>query len=623
MTAAELSEKLWDNAERVSKFLLPKGHQEGHYWCAGSINGESGKSLKINLNGKKVWSDFASGDGGDLLDLWVLVRNCQLHNAMREAKEFLGLRDDDRHFEAKKKTFSRPTKKGVKKANHCYDYLASRGITRETADKFRVSDAVVWYHDENREVPAIAYPYIRNGELLQVKRTGIERPDGKKLIVAEADCEPCLFGWQALDKNTRLVVLCEGEIDCMSYVQMGFPALSVPFGGGKGAKQQWIEYEYHNLDRFDEIWLSMDNDDVGREAAKEIARRLGEHRCRMVELPHKDINECVMAGMDTEAVFECIERAKYFDPDELCSAGDLLQETIEAFEHRDTGLFTSPWTSLNRHFKFRASELTLVNGVNGHGKTEAIGHIAVDAMSQGVRVCIASLEMKPGKMLARLTRQTICTASPKREEIIMTNAWFSDRLWVFKLTGTAKAGRLLEIFAYARRRYGIELFVIDNLAKCGLNEDDYTGQKDFIDALCDFKNEHNCHVLLVTHSRKTSEATPTGKMDVKGTGALTDMPDNVMAVWRNIPRERALRKAERMGYESLDKDEQASVSMPASMIRLLKQREGEGWLGDISTTFDARSHQFLEGESKPYNYLAGKLQSELDLEWEAGNVTRY
>ncbi|HAG5257491.1 TPA: AAA family ATPase [Salmonella enterica] len=622
MTVTELSEQLWLQAERVAKFLLPKGHLEGKEWCAGNTNGDAGKSLKINIGGKKIWADFASGDGGDLLDLWVLVRNCQLHDAMREAKEFLGLRDDDRHFESKKKTFSRPTKKGVKKANHCYEYLASRGITRETIDKFRVSDAVVWYHDGNREVPAIAYPYIRNGELLQVKRIGIERPDGKKLIMAEADCEPCLFGWQALDKNTRLVVLCEGEIDCMSYAQMGFPALSVPFGGGKGAKQQWIEYEYHNLDRFDEIWLSMDNDDVGREAAKEIARRLGDHRCRLVELPHKDINECMMAGMDSDAVFKCIERAKYFDPDELCSAGDLLQETIEAFEHRDTGLFTSPWPSLNRNFKFRASELTLVNGVNGHGKTEVVGHIAVDAMSQGVRVCIASLEMKPGKMLARLTRQTICTASPKREEIIMTNEWFSDRLWVFKLTGTAKAGRLLEIFAYARRRYGVELFVIDNLAKCGLDEDNYSGQKDFIDALCDFKNEHNCHVLLVTHSRKTSEATPTGKMDVKGTGALTDMPDNVMAVWRNIPRERALRKAERMGHESLDKDEQASVSMPASMIRLLKQREGEGWLGDISTNFDARSHQFLEGESKPYNYLVGQLQSELDLEWEAGNVTR-
>lgn len=82
------------------------------------------------------------------------------------------------------------------------------------------------------------------------------------------------------DKSTRLVVLCEGEIDCMTFTQLGYDALSVPFGGGKGAKQQWIEYEYHNLDRFQEIWLCTDNDDVGREAAKEIARRLGEHRCR-------------------------------------------------------------------------------------------------------------------------------------------------------------------------------------------------------------------------------------------------------------------------------------------------------------------------------------------------------
>lgn len=485
-----------------------------------------------------------------------------------------------------------------------------------------MTDAVVWYHDENREVPAVAFPYIRNGELLQVKRIGTERPNGKKLIMAEADCEPCLFGWQALDKNTRLVVLCEGEIDCMTFTQLGYDALSVPFGGGKGAKQQWIEYEYHNLDRFQEIWLCLDNDDVGREAAKEIARRLGEHRCRMVELPHKDINDCLMNGMDSDSILEYMERAKFFDPDELCSAGDLLQETIEAFEHRDTGLFTSPWASLNNNFKFRAGELTLVNGVNGHGKTELVGHIAIDAMSQGVRTCIASLELKPGKMLARLTRQTICTSSPKREEIIMTNEWFSDRLWVFKLTGTAKADRLLEIFAYARRRYGIELFVIDNLAKCGLDEEDYTGQKDFIDTLCDFKNEHNCHVLLVTHARKTNDSAPTGKMDVKGTGALTDMPDNVMAVWRNIPRELAQRKADRMGYESLDKDEQAAINLPASMIRLLKQREGEGWIGDIGANFDSRSHQFLEGEKKPFNYLVGKPQSELDLEWEASNVTR-
>ncbi|CVA06743.1 toprim domain-containing protein [Serratia marcescens] len=623
MNAAELSEKLWGNAERVVKYLLPNGHREAHEWCCGSINGEAGKSLKVNLAGKNVWSDFASGDSGDLLDLWVLVRNCSLHEAMREAKEMLGLKDNDQHFQAKKKSFSKPKKQGVKKGDAHLQYLAGRGITKETAEAFKVSNAVVWFADEGRELPAIAFPYLRDGELLQVKRISTERPNGKKIIMAEADCEPCLFGWQALPKDTRVVVLCEGEIDCMSYAHYGFPVLSVPFGGGKGAKQQWIEYEYHNMDRFDEIWLSLDNDEVGMEAAKEIARRLGTHRCRLVSLPHKDINECLVAGMTQDEVFRCLETAAYFDPDELCSASEFLQDTIDTFERRDEGMFISPWTRLNGNFKFRESEFSIINGINNHGKTEMAGHIAVCAMDQGIRTCIASLELKPGKLLARLVRQVICNKRPQRGEIQHVFEWFDDKLWIFNLTGTAKADRLLEIFAYARRRYGIDLFVIDNLAKCGFSEEDATGQKDFIDKLCDFKNTNNCHVILVTHSRKVDENVPTGKMDVKGTGAITDMADNLFSVWRNIPRETAQQKQDDPSAPELTDKDRAALALPGTLIRLLKQREGEGWVGDIGAFLEPRSHQFLENEKgSPWNYLVAREQAEVDMDWEMQNVTR-
>ena len=86
-----------------------------------------------------------------------------------------------------------------------------------------------------------------------------------------------------------------------------------------------------------------------------------------------------------------------------------------------------------------------------------------------------------------------------------------------------------------------------------------------------------------------------------------------------------------------DETETLSIPLPAvvavstdinspqipSMIRLLKQREGEGWIGDIGANFDSRSHQFIEGDKGPFNYLAGKQQSELDIEWEATNATRY
>ena len=623
MTPSELSDQLWNQVERVAKYLLPNGKRESHEWVAGSINGESGKSLKVNLAGKKVWSDFAEGTAGDLLDLWVAVRDCGLHQAMTEAKEFLGIKDDDHHFSAKQqKKFSRPDRKKVaryltKTENHI-EYLATRGISAETAKLYEVASAKVW--NGERELEALAFPYKRDGELLQVKRISTERPDGKKVIMAEGDCEPCLYGWQAIPKNMRIVILCEGEIDCMSYYQYGFPALSVPFGGGKGAKQQWIEFEYHNLDRFDEIWISMDSDEVGQAAAREIATRLGEHRCRLVKLPHKDINECLMAGISSDDIVGYLERASFFDPEELYSAREFYQDTINAFYGKEQSLFYSPWECLNHNFAFRQAELSLVNGVNGHGKTEVVGHMALEAMRQGVKTCIASLEIKPGILLKRLTRQSTCLKLPPQLEIESAFKFYDDRLWLFGLTGTAKTDRLIEIFTYAWKRYGIELFIIDSLMKCGIGDDDYNGQKAFVDALCDFKNKTNTHVLLVTHSRKgDSEEKPTGKMDVKGSGSITDLTDNLFIIWRNKLREKAIQKDQQ--GEELDDKERKALAAPASVLMLEKQRNGEGWEGGIPLYLDPASHQFLPTETaSPFSYIANMPQSEYDEAWASNNV---
>ncbi|MBC8949345.1 toprim domain-containing protein [Xenorhabdus sp. TS4] len=628
MTITELSDRLWSDVERAVKYLLPNGKRESHEWVAGSVDGESGKSLKVNLAGKRVWSDFAEGTGGDLLDLWVQVRDCSLHQAMTEAKQFLGITDDDHNFEAKRqKKFSRPKneslKKNIRKTENCYTYLENRGISRATTEEYKVCDAVVWSHDENRELPAIAFPYKRDGELLQVKRISTERPNGKKVISVEADCEPSLYGWDVLPKDARAVILCEGEIDCMSYYQYGLSALSVPFGGGKGAKQQWIEFEYHNLDRFTEIWLSLDNDDVGQEAAKEIAKRLGEHRCRLVKLPHKDINECLQAGMEYDDVIRCLETAAYFDPEELFSAREFYQDTVQAFYGKEQYLFRSPWETLNHNFSFRESELTIINGVNGHGKSEILGHMLCEAMRQNTRACVASFELKPGVFLKRLTRQAACNKRPPIIELESAFKFYDDRLWIFGLTGTAKADRLLDIFRYANRRYGVNLFIIDSLMKCGIADDDYNGQKDFLDALCDFKNKTNSHVILVTHSRKSdSEDKPTGKMDVKGSGSITDLTDNLFIIWRNKRRERALQKLQ--AGQLLNDEEQRHTGEPASILCLEKQRNGEGWEGKIPLYLEEQSHQFLIMEgATPYNYVANMPNSDYDEVWRSENVTEY
>ena len=62
-------------APELCAALLPHGKRDGHEWRVGSLSGEQGQSLGVHLNGPRsgVWSDFASGDAGDALDLVAAV----------------------------------------------------------------------------------------------------------------------------------------------------------------------------------------------------------------------------------------------------------------------------------------------------------------------------------------------------------------------------------------------------------------------------------------------------------------------------------------------------------------------------------------------------------------------
>ncbi len=599
MTPGEINSLLTRDAEGVASMLLPNGQRDGHEWRAGSVDGEAGKSLGVHLTGEKagVWSDFATGERGDLLDLWAVARNIPLKDAIAEAKVYLGIREPQFHAYQPKR-YRRPDKPKCQPPaaqSAVLVYLTEqRKLTEETISAYRIAE-------RGRE---IVLPSLRDGQLIAVKYLGIDRPDGKKKIRVEADCEPCLFGWQAVPVNAREVVITEGEIDAMSLYQYGFPALSVPFGGGGKGKQAWIEHEFEHLERFDTITLCLDRDAPGRDAAEEIIERLGRHRCRVVELPEpwKDANDLLTNRVSAEQVQALFAKARTLDPTELKPAAEFVDAVIGEFYpsgDEEPG-FSPPWERLSARLRFRRGELCLLAGVNGHGKSEVAGHLTLDALAQGERACIASLEFKPAKWLRRLTRQAAGLAVPSVPFIRAIHQWYAERLWVFDAVGTAKAEQILEVFAYARRRYGIHLFVIDNLAKCGLAEDDFNGQKAFVDRLTDFAKEHDAHVLLVLHMRKReSEDKPAGKMDIKGTGALTDMADTVLTVWRNKPKEEVVHKAESRGDPLPD----GVLEQPDAVLACHKQRNGEDE-PKIALWFDRASHQYVDRTgARPRTYV--------------------
>ena len=95
MNAAQLAAALSRRAEEVCRLYLPHGKRQGRYWVAGDLDGARGRSLFVRLEGPGVpgkWSDMATSEHGDLLDL-VRRRSGapSLRAALAEARAFLAL----------------------------------------------------------------------------------------------------------------------------------------------------------------------------------------------------------------------------------------------------------------------------------------------------------------------------------------------------------------------------------------------------------------------------------------------------------------------------------------------------------------------------------------------------
>jgi hypothetical protein len=95
MDAGQISCLCAERAEALCLLLLSGGKRKGNHWLAGSVAGEAGKSLSVILSGDRAgrWKDFATGDHGDLIDLWRLARNTDSKTAIQECRDWLGVPD--------------------------------------------------------------------------------------------------------------------------------------------------------------------------------------------------------------------------------------------------------------------------------------------------------------------------------------------------------------------------------------------------------------------------------------------------------------------------------------------------------------------------------------------------
>ena len=98
-TASELARLLATNAEAVCRHYLSNGFRQGRYWLVGDVGNTPGRSLYVRLHGPEAgqgaagkWTDAATGEHGDLLDLIAANRRIDAtRDVLDEARRFLSL----------------------------------------------------------------------------------------------------------------------------------------------------------------------------------------------------------------------------------------------------------------------------------------------------------------------------------------------------------------------------------------------------------------------------------------------------------------------------------------------------------------------------------------------------
>ena len=180
--AAGIAAALGARAEAVCRRYLPHGRKLGRYWVAGDLDGARGRSLFVRLSGSGTpgkWTDAATGEHGDLLDLIRhRTRAPSLRAALDEARAFLALPtapatgsgDSYDATEAARRLWRQCRAIG---GTHAERYLHARGLSRCRFAALRYHPELRYREGSSvRRFPALVAAVTGNdGAVLGVQRT--------------------------------------------------------------------------------------------------------------------------------------------------------------------------------------------------------------------------------------------------------------------------------------------------------------------------------------------------------------------------------------------------------------------------------------------------------------------
>lgn len=445
-----------------------------------------------------------------------------------------------RPFEKEKKTYKRPENVNLTQlSDKMLQYFIDRFVGQEALRKMQVSNSKQYFPQISKERNSIAFPYYRNGELINVKYR-----DAEKNFKLESGAELIWYNYDAISKHKEIIIV-EGEIDALTFISEGYEnVISVP-NGANAVNMPYLESSLADLEKVEKFYIATDIDEKGLALRDELVRRLGQEKCFLCSFEqYKDINEYV-CHKGRGSAKNVIANAKEIRIDDVFEAKDFYDEIEDLFKNGLKPGLKIGFKELDECITWETKRLAIVTGAPGSGKSELVDDILMRLnLLHDWKVAYYSPENFPvkihyAKLHEKATGKKFGQQYSSADEFYTALEYIHENYFWVAPPEDFSVDDILKKFEILVKRKGVKSCVIDPF-----NRIDKPSGGDKLDAiaqilikLSNFAKKHDVLMILIAHPRKLQKDKdgmyPIATMyDISGSADFWNMSDYGISVAR-------------------------------------------------------------------------------------------
>ncbi len=495
-----------------------------------------------------------------------------------------------------KPTYQKPTYNPGPLPEKVVEYFNNRSISKATLEKAHIG----YDPPRDKKYGAIMFPRYKGGEVVAIKY----RTHDKRMWQSKAP-EPCFYNHDnALKSGANTLIITEGEIDALSWIEAGFNNVaSVPDGApAVNAKNLEKKFEFLNdglVDHFTTFILAVDDDEPGKALEGQLADRLGRQNCLRVHYPQecKDSNSA-LSRYGVQILEEIYRRAAPYPIYGLYSAEDIRDAVLDLYQQGLRPGKSTGWGNVDKNYTVREGEMTIVTGIPSHGKSTWLDALMVNLyIDHGWGVVYCSPENWPiqrhaASIAEKLQEKPFAAHTPSsprmsEEEVDRALDEMNGSFFFTQIDDkNMRVENVLEIMQAAISRHGVKGVVLDPWNELehhrpkSMSETDYVSQA--LGKIRRFARLNQVHVWIVAHPTKLNKKddgtypVPT-LYDISGSAHWYNKADNGIAVYRpNVKDSKVRVYVQKVRFREVGQPGTAEMLFIKDSGSFLENEEGKG-----------------------------------------------